>query len=132
VGVPGLASITIADNDLAVVTVTATDPDASEAGPTTGTFTFSRTGDTSSSLLISFTRGGTAVTSNVGPQDYASVGSNLTFPAGQASVDVTLTPLQDNVAEGNETVILTITPSLTYNVGSPNPPQSRLPTIRRS
>ena len=41
IGNPSLASLTIADDDLAVVPVTAAD--ASEFGPTTGAFTFTRT-----------------------------------------------------------------------------------------
>ena len=120
VGTPGIASVRIADNDLAVVTVNATDALATEAGPTTGTFVFSRTGDPSDSLLVFFSRGGTAATSNVGPQDYANIGQSVTIPAGQTSATVTITPLRDNLVEGPETATLTIDPRLSYVVGTPD------------
>ena len=42
VGTPGAATITITDNDVATVTVAATDAAASEAGPDAGTFTVTR------------------------------------------------------------------------------------------
>jgi hypothetical protein len=119
VGLPGLANMTIADNDISVVTVEATDPDATEAGPTTGTFVFSRTGSTSGPLLIAFTASGTA-TNPLFPADYVDFSTLITIPAGQASVALTLTPLLDNLLEGPETVTLTINPSLQYVVGSPN------------
>src|SRR2546423_3411276 len=47
---PGNATITIADNDVPAVSVSATDSTASETGPDAGTFTFTRTGPTTSSL----------------------------------------------------------------------------------
>jgi hypothetical protein len=115
---PGIAALTIADDDVAVVTVEATDPDASEAGLATGTFTFSRTGETSVALAVFASRGGTATNGS----DYASLGGTtivVTIPAGQPSTDVTLSPLADNLVEGEETVVLTISPSLDYVVGTP-------------
>ena len=43
-----------------VVTVVASDPDASEIGPDTGTFTVSRTGPTNTELNVVYRVGGTA------------------------------------------------------------------------
>lgn len=116
-GAPSLAAITIADDDLAVVTVTAAD--ASELGPTTGAFTFMRTGDTGTSLTLICLQGGTAS----GGSDYSSIGSTnfpVTIPAGESSVVVTITPLADNQLEGDETIVVSINPSLSYVLGTPS------------
>lgn len=117
VGLPGLATVVIADDDLPVVTVTATDPEATEAGPTTGTFTFTRTGDTSAELQLFVARGGSAT----GNADYTGLGGSnffVTLPAGQSSATVTVSPLQDNVVDPAETVVLTINPTVSYVVGA--------------
>jgi len=59
------------------------------------------------SLTANFSRGGTAT--NV--SDFVTIPSQVTFPAGQASVALTITPIDDAVVEGPETVILTVTAS---------------------
>lgn len=118
-GSPSLAIVSIADNDLPVVTVVATDAEAGEAGTATGTITFSRTGSTASQLLVLFSRGGTAVSGSSGAQDYAAVGLTVTIPANASEATVTIAPLADNLAEGDETVILTVNPSPGYVVGVP-------------
>jgi hypothetical protein len=118
VGSPSLAIISIVDNDLPVVTVSATDPDASEAGPTSGTVTFSRTGNTDASLTIVFARSGTATSTGSGPQDYASVGQLVTIPVGAASATVAIVPLADNLVEGSETASLAIEPAGRYVIGA--------------
>lgn len=119
VGTPGIALLNIADDDISQVTVTATDPVATEAGPTTGAFTFTRTGDTTSALTVFFTRSGTAQVGGGAP-DIPNLGSSVIIPAGESSASVTITPLQDNLVEGDETVILTINPNLSYVVGTPD------------
>jgi hypothetical protein len=118
VGPSASASVTIAD-DPPRVAVTATDPDASEAGPDPGVFTFSRSGgDLGSSLAVFFSKAGTA-TNGI---DYASLGGAVvlvSIPAGQPSTTVTVTPLADPLVEGPETVILTIQPRSTYVIVAP-------------
>lgn len=88
-----------------VVTVTATDPDASEAGPDPGTFTFSRTGDTTSAISVTYSISGTATNGS----DYATITGTINFAAGETSVALPITPIDDAIAEGAETVIVTIT-----------------------
>jgi glucose/arabinose dehydrogenase/chitodextrinase len=97
-----------------VVTVTVGDPNASETGPDPGTFTIARTGSTTSPLAVTFSVGGTATSG-----DYASIGTSVTIPAGASSVSVTVTPVDDSAAEGSETVILTLSASSAYTVGTP-------------
>jgi hypothetical protein len=115
---PGIAVLTIADNDLGAVTIEATDPTASEVGPTPGAFTFRRTGETSAPMTVIVSRGGTATNGT----DYAAIGGPsfaVTIPAGQANTTLTLVPFADNVVEGDETVELTLQPGLEYVVGTP-------------
>jgi hypothetical protein len=119
VGVPAIAGLNIADDDLSVVTVVADDSEATEAGPTTGRFVFARTGDTTLALQVWVSGGGTAISG----LDYSSaVGANfiVTIPAGATTTTLTITPLPDNLSEGPETVVVTIAPNLDYVVGSPD------------
>lgn len=100
-----------------MVTVTATDPSASEAGPDAGTFTVRRTGATGAALTVNFTVGGTAA----GGTDYDSLGTSVTIPAGASSQVVTVTPFDDvGVESGGETVALTLAADDDYMVGTPS------------
>jgi len=101
---------------LPVVNVSATDATASEAGGNTGTFTFSRTGDTSSPLSISYTVGGSAAP---GP-DYVALPGSVTIPSGASSATVTVTPIDDALTEGSETVLVAVAPAAGYSVGTPS------------
>lgn len=109
-GSPDSATVTIAD-DPPVVGIVATDPGAAEAGVDPGGFTLIRNGgNLDASLVTSFTIGGSAANNS----DYAFISVSLTIPAGSASATVTITPLADNLAEGDETVTLTIEPRTSY------------------
>src|SRR5256885_2173145 len=101
---------------MASVSVVATDPDASEQGPDPGEFTFTRTGDTSFGLTVNYTLGGTAQNGT----DYQPLGTSVTIPAGSGSATVAVMPIDDTEAEGDETVVLTLTADAAYDVGSPN------------
>ncbi|MCZ4222600.1 Calx-beta domain-containing protein [Pedobacter rhodius] len=101
----GTASINISDNTAATVTVTAT---AGGAEPNTpGQFTFALSNVSASNTVITYSVGGTAVSGN----DYTSVGTTVTIPANQTSVTVSVPVLDDDLAEGTETVVLTMAPS---------------------
>ena len=107
--------MTITD-DPPIVTVTATDSDASEAGQDPGVFTFTRTGgNLAAALTVSFSRGGTASNGS----DYPNIGFSVSIPANQSSATVTITPFDDLTVEGPETVVLTINASTTYVLGTP-------------
>lgn len=97
------------------VTIVATDSNAAEHGSDTGAFTVSRTGATTAALTVNLTRSGTATNGS----DYQSLASNVTIPIGAASATVTITPLADTLAEGDETVTLSVATDLVYAVGSP-------------
>ncbi|MBD2568895.1 Calx-beta domain-containing protein [Anabaena lutea] len=98
------------------VRVTATDSDAGEGTtPNVGVFTITRTGSTSSALSVNYTISGTASAT-----DYNTIPSTIVIPAGQASTTVTITPTDDTLVEGNETVILSLIDTNNYDLGTPN------------
>jgi hypothetical protein len=99
---------------LPMVSISAVDTTATEAGLTTGTFRLSRTGNLSQPLYLAYSVSGTA---SYG-EDYEEL-TSVFFPAGSASIDITVQPRQDTLVEGDETVVLTIQPQSTYDVSSP-------------
>ncbi len=101
---------------LPTVTIAATDSSASEAGPNSGTFTITRTGSTTSSLLVNLTVGGTASAGG----DYTTISTPVTIAAGSATKTVTVAPVDDSAVESAETVVLTVATSSGYTVGSPS------------
>ena len=74
-----------------VVTIAATDANASETGPDPGVFTFTRTGPTTFNLPVNYSIGGTATNFF----DYQTISSQVTILAGQTSATVTITPVAD-------------------------------------
>ncbi len=104
----------VAQNELPVVTIEATDPDASEPGPDTGTFTFTRTGDTAGELTVTFTVGGTAT--NV--VDYEWIDEEVVFDGGVSTATLMINPLCDgDSGEGEEDVTLTLQTGDHYDLG---------------
>jgi len=97
-----------------IVSVTATTPTAAEAGLVPGQFTIARTG-TSGALTVFFALSGTAGQGT----DYATIGSQITIADGNASAIVAVTPLADTLAEGAETVTLSLTANAAYALGTP-------------
>jgi hypothetical protein len=101
----------------ALVSVTAPDAVASETASNPGVFRLRRTGTATqleAPLPVTFTLTGTATNGT----DY-TVPLTATFLAGQTTVDVEIMPTADGVAEGDETVILTLTGVAPYELGSP-------------
>jgi hypothetical protein len=98
-----------------VVSVSAPDATASEAGSDTGSFVLSRTGSASAALTVDVSWSGTATNGS----DYAPQPTTVTFPAAAASVPVNVVPADDALVEGAETVVLTVGPGGGYQVGSP-------------
>jgi len=99
---------------LPVVSVTAEDADASEVGPDTGTFKFSRDVVDASSLTIDFTVSGSAINGT----DYAPIEQSVVIPAWVGAAWVTIRPYADGEIEGDENVVVTLNDSSTYTVGS--------------
>ncbi len=88
--------------------------DAAEGGAA-GTFRFSRTGITSAALTVAYTVGGTATAG----ADYTALSGTVTFPAGAATVDVSVGAIDDVAADAGETVSVTVAVGTGYGVTSP-------------
>ena len=106
-------TLTITDDDSAIITVSSASPTAAEGG-STATATFTRTGPTTSALTVSYSRTGTATVTT----DYTGTTGSVTISAGQASANVVLTAVQDAASEGTETAIFTVTAGAGYLPGS--------------
>ena len=99
------------------VNITATDASATEINNDTGTFHITRTGSTVSALTVSYTiatGAGQAASADYTP----TLNGAATIPSGQSFVDITITPVNDNLLEGLETVTLTLGDSGSYDVGA--------------
>ncbi len=111
------ATVTISDDDTPVVTVTAVDPTASEAGNDTGMFLISRTGSTAAALKVYYGLSGSAFHGT----DYARLSGETTIPAGSVSAAVVITPYDDDLGEPVEDVNLAVTTfDNSYSVGIPS------------
>ncbi len=108
-------TVIIHDNEAAQVSIVDTDATAAETGGDTGTFTVTRTGDTTSALSVSFTIGGSATNG----ADYPTLASPVTIPAGQSTAVITIAPINDGIPEPDETVILTLTAGAGYTLVAP-------------
>ncbi|MGZ5504211.1 MAG: hypothetical protein ACXWGY_06080 [Chthoniobacterales bacterium] len=95
------------------VNIVANDANASEVGPDPGVFTISRTGGTSIDLPVFFTISGTAMNGSA----YNAITPVATILAGSDSTTVTITPIPNNVAEGDRSANLSLTSTYTYNLG---------------
>ncbi len=99
---------------LPAASVVATTPSAAEAGPSSGAFTVSRTGDRSSPLTVRYTVGGTATAGT----DYTALAGAVTIAPGDASVVIPIAPIDDPLVEPNESVIIALSPDSAYILGS--------------
>ncbi len=99
-----------------VVSVRASDAQAAEtlASQTAnrGFFTFSHTGSTDNALTLSLTVGGTATNGS----DYVSIQRSVTIPAGATQATVNVSPIDDSIAEGNESVIVSVRPGTGFSI----------------
>ena len=88
-------------------------------------FTFTRVGDTSATLTVNFTVGGTATFNTdyeheSGADTFTAINGTVTFAAGSATAGVSVDPTQDSAVEPDETVILTVAAGTGYNIASPD------------
>ncbi|MEK7856713.1 MAG: Calx-beta domain-containing protein, partial [Acidobacteriota bacterium] len=114
IGSPSIATVNILDDEPRV-SITATDSAASETEGDNGLFTISRTGSTAQAITVNFNVSGTASPG----VDYPSLGSSITIPEGVISVTLAVTPNDNQIAENNETVTLTLAAGTGYATFSP-------------
>lgn len=132
IGSPSAGTINITD-DPPIITLTLNDGTATEAGPTTGSFTMARSGgNLSASLAVRVSLAGTTASTTAGT-DYTlspllgNLGGDLrqfTFAASNSSQLITLTPVDDTLVEPVENAVFTLDPSIAtppiYSIGSPS------------
>jgi glucose/arabinose dehydrogenase len=95
------------------VVVTASDAAAGEPA-NHGAFTLTRSGNLAQPLVVNYTISGSAQAGS----DYQPLTGTATIPANVSTFTIPVTVLDDTVAELDETVIITLTPSEAYNIGS--------------
>jgi len=100
---------------LPVVSVTASDPLASESGADYGAFTLSRPAtNTAQALTVYFTLGGTA---RMGV-NYLAIPTSIVIPAGAASVNGIIQPVHDGVFTGPLSIVLSLSANGAYQVAA--------------
>ncbi|WP_071189162.1 Calx-beta domain-containing protein [Trichormus sp. NMC-1] len=114
---PGLEiyQATLPPKPLPTITITATDANAAETTgtPNRGVFTLTRTAS-DVNPTVNYTITGTATNGT----DYLQLTGTATFAPGSNTTTITVTPTDDFIFEGNETVILTLTSGTGYNIGT--------------
>ena len=106
----------IAWNTVGNVSIAATAPEAAERGLAPGTFTITRSGDLTNPLTVAYTVGGSATPG----ADYAALPATLTIPANTASATLTVAPISDTLAEGDESVTVTLASGLAATFADAN------------
>jgi hypothetical protein len=96
------------------VTINASDSNAAEAGPQTGSLIVTRSGSTAAPLVVHYTVGGTATPGS----DYTALAGTISIPAGQANATIAVVPVDDAAAEGSETVLVSLSADPAYTVGA--------------
>jgi len=115
---PNSATVTISDantNPLPVVWVSATNQPYAVEGGVAGAFVFTRNGNTAGALTVAFAVGGTAAAAR-----YQALPNTVTIPAGQTSVSLPVTAVDDKLVEGEQTVMVTLTEAETYRSAYPS------------
>jgi hypothetical protein len=112
VGSPSAASVTVTDDPLPQITVTATRPSAIEGG-SNGRFVVTRTGSLASGLEVIVVYSGTAANG----VDY-SLPTTVVFGASESIVTLNVIALADGLVEPDETVIITVLDGALYDLGA--------------
>jgi hypothetical protein len=113
IGTTMAVSGTIIDDDFPAISLSVNPDTVLEDETSNLIYSFYRTGQTSAPLTVYYTVGGTASI-----DDYSAVPSiwEITFAAGQTSVDLVVNPTADNLAEADETVAITLLANSAYKV----------------
>lgn len=105
--------------DPPIVTLEGVDVSAAEAGPGTATIRVTRAeGSLVDALVVQLSVSGSAVIDT----DYTTspdiAGGAVTIPAGQSSVDIVFTPIDDEDFESNESIVIVIEADAAYGIGA--------------
>jgi len=97
-----------------MISVAASQPQASENGPSPGIFTLTRQGSLSEDLVVNILISGSAQNG----VDCQLVPATVILPAGATAVEVPVVPFADGIAEPAEAVQLTVSPGTGYRIGA--------------
>jgi hypothetical protein len=118
-GEPAAGTVTLTSDDVATVTLTATDPTAREASGAPGQFVCTRSGSgpglTDGDLTVLYAVSGSALNGT----DCVTLPGSLVISSGQTAATLLVTPIPDGVSEPPETVVLSLSPSGAYARGTP-------------
>jgi len=122
-GVRGSASWNFTTLSTPVVTVTVAPASVFEDGSGELVYSFSRVGDTSGPLNVSFDVAGNAALGTdylqTGAGSFSESTGTVVFAADEATVTVVIDPVTDSTLEWSETLVLTVVPDAGYTVGTP-------------
>ena len=112
------ASINIADNDAATLSITGT-TNGNEDGPAAGFFTVMQSAKSSTDTLLTYTVTGTADSGD----DFTALLGSVTIAAGDTTTEINIATIDDAIVEGLENVTLTVNglsgdPQLTIDVAN--------------
>ncbi len=99
---------------LPAVTVSATQPNAAEAGLINGRFQINLDAPRANKTIVSFTISGSALKG----KDYKSVKNTVVIPAGTTSAFVDIQPINDKKQEVTENIILDLATASGYTLGT--------------
>ena len=112
------ATVAILDSQASggpVISIRATDAEASETGNNTGAVVVELNSPAGpEGLSVNLQIAGTATRG----LDYADVPNTVSISPGSTQATVTITPLDDTLVEGDETVILNLAPAAGYSIAS--------------
>ena len=109
-----------ADNGHANVSIVATDNSATFGNDAdTATFSFTRSGDTSSALTVTFALGGSTVKWNDYRRPEGDMPVEITIPAGAVSADLVIRAVANTTNANPATITVTVTAASGYNAGNP-------------
>ncbi|MCA9131109.1 MAG: DNRLRE domain-containing protein, partial [Planctomycetales bacterium] len=117
------ATVVICDDDTATVSVTSNTPGAEPATPAVITLVMSNPSSTATTFSLSDLGTGSALVGS----DYNPVATSVTFAPGQTTATISVTPKNDSLVEGPETVDLSINaktagnPDVTFSPMLPTP-----------
>lgn len=111
------ATVTIIDDEkTVVVTADVIDDDCGETSSNVGVFRLTRTGGTANALTVRYALSGKATNGS----DYQLLSGTTTIAPFNPYGTITINPIDDSIYEGDETVVLTVLASTSYQVGSPS------------
>ena len=93
------------------IEIVASDAVAGEFNTNTARLTIVRSGDTNPAVTVNYSVGGTATTG----ADFLSLPGTITLSSGLMATNIFITPIADNLVEGDESVMLTLAASPNYS-----------------